>query len=346
MKALISPFHDADWPGNALVRGILKPHHDARGRGREVEAALNDMGLDCHYAGPLAQGVPELTQIHTPDYLAYLETAWKEWRKAPDASFEVRPNIWPNRHYGNMQGTAPVLMAGRYLADGATPIVEDTWRNVYASAETAVTAAQALLNGSPSVYALVRPSGHHAMTDMGMGGCLLANTALATQRIVNQWGRVAILDVDVHHGNGTQQIFYGRDDVLTVSLHGDPTSLFPFMSGFGGEIGTAAGEGYNLNIPLPAGSEISPYLKALETAIARIETFKPRALVIATGYDTFRSDPFGNLCLDTPDYAHIGKRIAQMALPTLFVQEGGYVINSLRANTRSMLEGYLGQAGE
>ncbi|QKH34486.1 histone deacetylase family protein [Achromobacter pestifer] len=344
MKALLSPLHDADWTGNALVRGILKPHHDARGRGREIEAALRDAGLDCQTVGPLAQGVPELTQIHTPGYLAYLQSAWTEWRKAPDASFEVRPNIWPNRHYPDMRASTPVAMAGRYLADGATPIVEDTWRNVYASAETAVAAAQAVLDGSSSVYALVRPSGHHAMSDMGMGGCLLANTALAAQRLAGQWGRVAILDIDVHHGNGTQQIFYGRDDVLTISIHGDPASIYPFSSGYGEETGKDAGEGYNLNLPLAAGTEIAGYLKAFEPALERIEQFKPRALVVATGYDTFRGDAFGNLSLDTPDYALLGRRIAQLGLPTLFVQEGGYAIDALRANTRSMLEGYLGHA--
>jgi acetoin utilization deacetylase AcuC-like enzyme len=285
-----------------------------------------------------------MAQIHDPGYLQFLRTAWQQWSRLPDASFELRPNIWPNHHFPVMRGTGIVAQAGRYLGDEATPIVEDTWKNIYASVETAAAAAQALLDGDEAIYALVRPSGHHAMSDMGQGGCLLANTAIAVQRIARHRGKVAVLDIDVHHGNGTQQIFYSRADVLTVSIHGNPETLFPFVSGYADEIGKEAGEGYNLNIPLPAGTAMPGYRPAFETALQRIRDFAPQALVVATGYDTFRGDPFGNLCLDTPDYAVLGQGIASLGLPTLFMQEGGYVIEALRANTRSLLEGYM-QAG-
>ena len=343
MKAYISPLHDHHWSGNALVRGRLQLHHDAQGRGREVLAALQDLQMPCEFVQPLPQAVPELAQIHDAGYLDFLRTAWQRWSQLPDASFELRPNIWPNHHFPVMRGTSIVAQAGRYLGDEATPIVQDTWANISSAVETAATAAQALIdcNGSEAVYALMRPSGHHAMSDMGQGGCLLANTAIATQRLTHRWPKIAVLDIDVHHGNGTQQIFYERDDVLTVSIHGNPEVLFPFVSGYADERGSDAGEGYNLNIPLAAGTEMAGYRPAFERALQRIQDFAPDAIVIAAGYDTFRGDPFGNLSLDTPDYAVLGQGIASLKLPTLFMQEGGYVIDALRANTRSLLDGYL-----
>lgn len=341
MKALISPFHDHHWSGNALVRGRLQPHHDRQGRGREVLAALQDLQLPCEFVQPSNNPTAELSQVHDADYLTFLQHGWKQWSQLPNTSFEMRPNIWPNAHFPTMRGTSIVAQAGRYLGDGATPIVEDTWQHITSCAETAATAAQALLDGAGSVYALMRPAGHHAMRDLGMGGSLIANTAVAVQRLSNEWGKVAVLDIDVHHGNGTQQIFYDRDDVFTVSIHGDPEVLFPFVSGYRDETGQGAGEGFNLNIPLPAGTEIMAYRHAFETALQRIQDFQPNALVVAAGYDTFRGDPFGNLCLDTADYAVLGAGIAQLNVPTLFMQEGGYVIEALRANTRSLLDGYL-----
>ena len=348
MKAYISPVHDHHWSGNALVRGRLQPHHDRKGRGREVLAALQDLQLACHYVGPQSLPVPELAQIHDADYLEFLRTAWQRWRELPDASFELRPNIWPNRHFPVMRGSGIVAQAGRYLGDEATPIVEDTWQNITSSVETSAAAAQALIdcNGSESVYTLVRPAGHHAMSDMGQGGCLLANTAIAVQRLRSNWEKIAVLDIDVHHGNGTQQIFYDRDDVLTVSIHGNPEVLFPFVCGYAEETGRGAGEGFNLNLPLAAGTEMTGYRPAYEQALQRINDFGADAIVIAAGYDTFRGDPFGNLCLDTPDYAVLGKGIASLQRPTLFMQEGGYVIEALRANTRSLLEGYLEGGGK
>ena len=341
MKAYISPFHDHHWTGNALVRGRLQPHHDAQGRGAQVEAALQDLKLDCYYVTPGSVLMPELYQVHSEDYLHYLQTATEEWSKRAGSSFEVRPNIWPNRYFPEMKGSLPVAKAGYYLGDGASPVVEDTWKNVHSGAETAVSGAQAIVDGAREVYVLSRPSGHHAMRDMAMGGSFIANAALAAERLRTRFSRVAVLDIDVHHGNGTQQLFYDRDDVLTISIHGDPDLIFPFICGYDDEIGVGAGEGYNLNIPIAAGSEIAQYRPQFERALQRIADFKPDALIVAAGYDTFRGDPFGNLCLDTVDYAVLGERLAQLNLPTLFVQEGGYVIDALRANTRSLLNGFL-----
>jgi len=350
MKVLISPTHDVPWPGNAMIRGALKPHHDCAERSVEILAALqDDLRLDCRFVEPAPARPPELAQLHAPDYLHYLQTAWDDWSQMPDASFEVRPYISTNRYFPTLRSSVPTVLAGHYLGDGGSPLVKDAWINMSGSVDTAVAAAETLLAGvggtMPSVYALLRPAGHHAMRDMALGGCHIANTALAAQRLVKHLGRVAVLDIDVHHGNGTQQLFYDRDDVLTVSLHGDPATLFPFLSGYADEVGVDAGEGYNLNLPIAGGTDLNGYLAHLDAALARIQDFAPSALVVATGYDTFRHDPFGNLCIDTPDYAVLGARISQLGLPTLFVQEGGYKVDALRANARSLVAGFLQHRG-
>ncbi|QCS62289.1 histone deacetylase family protein [Achromobacter denitrificans] len=346
MKAFISPTHDVPWPGNAMIRGLLKQHHDRAERSIEILAALrDDLRLDCRFVQRAAERPVELFEVHAPDYLHYLETAWDEWSKAPDASFEVRPYINTNRYFPTLRTRIPVTLAGQYLGDGGSPLVQDAWVNMNGSVDTAVAAADAIIAGERSAYALLRPAGHHAMRDLAMGGCHIANTAIAAQRLAKRFGRVAVLDIDVHHGNGTQQIFYDRDDVLTVSLHGKPETLFPFICGYADEIGTGAGEGYNCNLPMDGGTAIDGYLGHFDRALQRIKDFAPGALVVAAGYDTFRYDPFGNLDIDTADYAVLGDRIAQLGVPTLFVQEGGYKVDTLRANVNSLVEGYLTRQG-
>lgn len=346
MKVFVSPSHDVEWTGNAMIRGLLKRHHDKAERSVEILAALkDDLKLDCQVVQTAAERPRELYEVHAPDYLHYLETAWEEWSTAPDASFEVRPYITVNKYFPVLRTRLPVTLAGQYLGDGGSPIVQGAWRNMNASVDAALAAADALICGGQSAYALLRPAGHHAMRDIALGGCHIANTAIAVQRLTKHHGRVAVLDIDVHHGNGTQQIFYDRDDVLTVSLHGKPETLFPFICGYADERGDGAGEGYNLNLPIESGTEIDGYLKYLDLALQRIKDFAPAALVVATGYDTFRHDPFGNLCIDTADYAVLGDRIAQLGLPTLFVQEGGYKVDALRANVNALLQGYLDREG-
>jgi acetoin utilization deacetylase AcuC-like enzyme len=170
--------------------------------------------------------------------------------------------------------------------------------------------------------------------------CFLNNVAIAAQVLRQKFRRVAILDIDMHHGNGTQQIFYQRDDVLTVSIHGDPSSFYPFYSGFEQETGSERGEGFNVNFPLPAGTNETSYLDALNTAGNKILEFGAEALIVATGFDTFKDDPLGCFELDSCSYATIGKMIRSLKLPTLFVQEGGYFIPALRENVRQLVVGF------
>ena len=203
-----------------------------------------------------------------------------------------------------------------------------------------MTGADALLNGSHAAYVLSRPPGHHAFADLAGGFCFLNNSAIAATRLAAKSLRPAILDIDVHHGNGTQGIFYERDDILTVSVHADPARFYPFFWGHAHERGAGAGLGYNLNLPLARGSNDDVFLATLETALTRVRAFGTDALIIALGLDAYIGDPFKGLAITTSGFAHIGAAIASLKLPTIFVQEGGYLCDELGDNLTSVLSGF------
>jgi acetoin utilization deacetylase AcuC-like enzyme len=189
-------------------------------------------------------------------------------------------------------------------------------------------------------YALCRPPGHHAYADRANGFCYLNNVAIAAQQLRRQHARVAILDIDVHHGNGTQGIFYSRADVLTVSLHADPKNFTPFFVGHAHERGEGAGLGYNINRPLALGTNVEDYLRALRDACASIRAFSPGALVVALGLDAHERDPYKGLAITTAGFAQILGEIARLGLPTVLVQEGGYLSDDLGPNLASALRGF------
>jgi acetoin utilization deacetylase AcuC-like enzyme len=193
--------------------------------------------------------------------------------------------------------------------------------------------------GAPAAYALCRPPGHHAFADVAGGFCFINNSAVAAQTLRRQAARVAILDVDLHHGNGTQGIFYARPDVLTVSIHADPVRFYPFFWGHADERGEGAGLGYNLNLPLERKSGDEEFLAALEPAFRRIRAFAPEALVIALGLDAFKGDPFGGLSVTTPGFHRIAEAIGRLGLPMVVVQEGGYLCDALSDNLTAFLTG-------
>ncbi len=250
------------------------------------------------------------------------------------------PNVHPNGRAGGYPASA-VGQAGYHMADTACPIAEGTWEAALASAEIAVSAAELVQQGARGAYALCRPPGHHAFADMAGGFCFLNNSAIAAQWLRDQGQpRVAILDVDVHHGNGTQGIFYSRPDVLTVSLHADPMRFYPFFWGHGHERGEGDGTGCNLNLPLPRGTRTDGFLEALEMAFRRIRAFQPETLVLALGLDAHEGDPLKGLAVTTDGFAEIGAAIAGLGLPTVLVQEGGYLQDALGANLASFLRGF------
>jgi acetoin utilization deacetylase AcuC-like enzyme len=197
-----------------------------------------------------------------------------------------------------------------------------------------------VLNGERQAYALCRPPGHHAYADMAGGFCFLNNTAIAAQRLRSKHARVAVLDVDVHHGNGTQGIFYERDDVLTVSIHADPANYYPFFWGYAHEHGAGKGQGFNFNLPLPLGSADAPWLDAGDKALAKIKEFQPTALVVALGLDASESDPLQGLKVTGAGFHAMAEKIARFGLPTVLVQEGGYLGDDLGRNLVHFLAGF------
>jgi acetoin utilization deacetylase AcuC-like enzyme len=234
-----------------------------------------------------------------------------------------------------------VGLVGWHTADTACPIVAGTWEAACAAANSAAHAASLVLDGAPAAYALCRPPGHHAYADMAGGFCYLNNTAIAAEALCARMGRVAIVDVDVHHGNGTQGIFWERADVLTVSIHADPAGFYPWYAGYADERGAGAGAGYNRNLPLPPGSGDEAILGALERALAAVRGFAPDGLVVALGFDTHENDPLGLFKATTGGYAEMARRLAGLALPTVLVQEGGYGTADLPRNALSFLGGFV-----
>ena len=325
------------YPSGFLVNGVMQPNPEKPERMDRLIAGVSAGGHELlaatdHGLGPIAA-------VHTPVYLKFLSTVYERWNRIPDATPEIFPNIHPDRRTASYPLSA-VGQAGFHITDMSCPIGEHTWEAARWSANCAVSAAEAVEAGDRVAYALCRPPGHHCFTDLAGGFCYLNNAAIAAQRLRKSHDRVAIIDVDLHHGNGTQGIFYARDDVFTLSIHADPARFYPFFWGHAHEIGEGAGRGYNLNIPLPRGTGDDGFMQGLAGGLAHVEACAPGAVVIALGLDTFEGDPFGGLSVSTPGFAEMAKALAALDLPTVIVQEGGYLCDELGENLRSFLSGY------
>jgi acetoin utilization deacetylase AcuC-like enzyme len=319
------------------VRGVIQKSAEQPERATRLLAAAKDAGHDI--ATPKSFGLAPVQAVHTPEYIDFLQVAAREWAKLPGAGPEVVPNVHPAR-YPATYPTGLVGRAGWHQADTGCPIGPGTWEAALAATETAVTAAEMVAAGAREAYALCRPPGHHAYADMAGGFCFLNNTAIAAQQLRRHHARVAVLDVDVHHGNGTQGIFFERDDVLTVSIHADPGSYYPYFWGHAHETGTGKGQGFNLNFPLPLGSADAPWLEAGDKALARLREFAPTALVVALGLDASESDPLQGLKVTGAGFHAMAARIASLGLPTVLVQEGGYLSDDLGRNLVQFLAGF------
>ena len=337
MKIVYSDKHAGHDPQTFIVRGVKQRSAEQPERATRLLTAATGAGHAI--LPPRAFGPGPAASVHTPEYIDFLQTAAREWAKLPGASDEVVPNMHPARAHASY----PKALAGRagwHQADMACPIGPRTWDAALASSEVAVTAAEFVIEGAREVYALCRPPGHHAYADMAGGFCFLNNTAIAAQRLRGTHARVAVLDVDVHHGNGTQAIFYERDDVLTISMHADPAHYYPYFWGNASELGAGKGQGFNLNLPLALGSSDEPWLKAGDTALARIKAFVPTALVVALGLDASESDPLQGLKVSGAGFHAMARKIASLGLPTVLVQEGGYLSDDLGRNLVQFLAGF------
>lgn len=294
---------------------------------------------------PEDHGMAPLAAVHSAEMLTLLQNAYQRMvhevhgghhhpRVVLPETFAVRRNAGhvPHSIWAHL---------GYFCYDTSSPIFMHTWDAAYWSAQCAVSAAERTLHGDRAAYAICRPPGHHASRDMFGGFCYLNNVAIAANWLTKRGQRVAVLDIDYHHGNGTQEIFYARDDVLTISLHVDPHEDYPYFWGHADETGVNLGTGCNLNLPLPRTVDAAGYMVALDIALYRVHEFAPDSLLIALGMDTYKGDPVGGFDLDTPDYTAIGKRIAALGVPVIVTQEGGYHLDSLAGNVTSFLTGLL-----
>lgn len=320
-----------------LTRGQILPSTEAPRRVDMIARALR--ASDHQFAGPDMLDHALISRVHTPEYLQFLSTAWDRWEKRGNANGPAMAFAWPGR---NVVPTRPDDLVGQlgyhsFAADCS--IVAGTWAAAAEAAAIAQTAADRLVADSAPVYALCRPPGHHATADQFGGYCYLNNSAVAAQRLLDQGAsRVAVLDVDYHHGNGTQAIFYDRADVLTVSIHADPMFEFPWFAGHATETGADDGKGWNVNLPLAAGTDLQTWNSALSIAIDRIVSSDAQAIVVALGVDTYVDDPLGTFFIQTADYSTIAERIAALSLPTVIVQEGGYATEAIGDNVAAFLK--------
>lgn len=332
--------HDGRVDGHG---GELAPCSDRPERVEQVLRECERRGLG---AIVTPHGVPPVTleRVHSPRYLHFLRTAWSAWiaLDPANAGRPALPAAWPVRTLRTDVEPEDVrARLGLYSMDCGTPLTAGTWIAAKTGADCAVNAAHALRRGERGTFALSRPPGHHAGSDFFGGACFLNNAALAAQHLLDDGlERVAILDLDYHHGNGTQSIFYGRNDVLCVSIHADPRLAYPFYLGHADETGHGAGLGYNMNIPLAPGCGSAAWFAALETACVKIAMTRPQALVVSLGADTAPQGADPRFGLSGGDFLRLGERVAHLGLPTVFVFEGGNAGPELGIHTVNVLEGF------
>jgi acetoin utilization deacetylase AcuC-like enzyme len=323
-------------PRSYFSRGQMRRPQEIPDRAIELLAAVKD--LDFKVCQPADFGAAPLEAVHDPKYLEFLRNGHSEWEAMPeDWGSEILSNIYI-RENNPLRGI--LAKAARYLADGSCPVGGETYRSAYWSAQSAIAGATAICGADRQAYALCRPPGHHARRDAAGGFCYLNNAAIAAQVLRGRFDRVAVLDTDMHHGQGIQEIFYDRADVLYVSIHGDPTNFYPAVAGYSEERGAGEGLGFNINLPMPHGSPEKAFLDCLDEAIRHIIQFQPEALVLALGFDIYLQDPQSVVKVTTPGFASLGRAIGAVGLPTLIVQEGGYHLETLAVNAKAFFGGY------
>jgi acetoin utilization deacetylase AcuC-like enzyme len=337
MQVVYSSAHERHQPKNFVRFGKPVANPEIAARATTLLSAVRDAGH--RVVAPDEFGAGPRAAVHTAEYLDFLATIYARWQALPGASAEITPNLHPNRHMAHRPDGA-VGIVGWHTADTSCPIGEGTWEAAVAAANVAVHAAALVLDGAPAAYGLCRPPGHHAYADMAGGFCYLNNVAIAAQFMRSKLSRVAILDIDVHHGNGTQGIFYERGDVFFASLHADPATYYPYYAGYAEERGAGAGLGCNLNLPLPHGSDDRAFLAALDSALAAIHAYAPEALLVSLGFDASEQDPLGVLKVTTQGFGEAARRIAALRLPSVLIQEGGYMSAILGANLAHFLAAF------
>ena len=334
MRKFFDPRQLRHAPARELHNGGFTDYAETPARAEAILAAIG--GAEA----PEDRGEAPILAIHDADYIAFLKSAAARWAEAGRPG-DVVGYVWP------VVGRRPLrldridALIGQYSFDASTPITPHTWESAYWSVQSALAATQAVLDGERAGFALCRPPGHHAGADYYGGYCHLNAAAIAAQAARDAGKRrVAILDIDYHHGNGTQDIFWSRDDVFYASLHADPATDYPFYWGHADEVGEGAGTGTTLNLPLPQGTTLDAFRRAQSQALAAIGDYGAELLVVSFGADTYTGDPISAFKIETPDYALLAQDIAAAGLPTAIVMEGGYAVDALGENVASLLSGW------
>ncbi len=356
VKAVYTEHHRAHDPVDEVYLGVAIPANEVVQRAGIIRGALlADGGFEM--VEPTEHGELPILAVHDRGLLRFLEQAWSEVRRQGGgrqgpARQSLVADSYPNRAmFQGMSEAAirripePTAIGGRagwWGLDTANPILPGTYEAARWAVDVALTAVDLALDGEAAVYGLCRPPGHHAARSRAGGYCFYNTAAIAAEAIVRATGeRVAILDVDYHHGNGTQQIFWRRGDVLYVSLHADPTVAYPFFLGHADEVGEGPGIGANLNLPLPLGTDDPAYLSTLDRALEAIAATDGRFIVVSLGFDTYRDDPIGGFALTRAAYAEAGRRVASLGRTLVILQEGGYHLPSLGKNAVAWLRGAM-----
>ena len=340
MKCYYAKGTEAHDPVFRLSLGRIARNAEQAERARLLLAGLDRLDMPVTEPGPIPREV--LEKVHTTELLTFLETGWAEWQKLPEAGPEVVPNV----HALNSEKTYPkhiIGKAGWHMGDTSAPLAKNSWDATLGAAAAAHDAAKAVQQGDDVAYALCRPPGHHSSADVVAGHCMINCAAVAVETLKETHSRIAVLDIDVHHGNGTQDLFYERDDVLFVSIHATPETYYPFFVGYAHETGRGAGEGYNLNIPLPQSTGDDGWCKAVASGLDRVREFKPDALVVSLGLDAHENDPLKGLQVTFDGFRRASEMIAAAGLPTVLVQEGGYLSPDLTTSLVAYLAGYTGR---
>lgn len=341
MKAFWNPVQLTHTPAFFLMRGEVRANFEVPARAVALLEACHSMGLEITTPADISRDL--LQTVHPAAYLDFLEHGFQAWAALGDAGPEMVANVHPSPEMLANGAVMPPHITGQtgwFTADTSCPIGQHTWAAASAAAGGAIAAAEEAAAGR-SAYALARPPGHHTYAARAGGHCYLNNAALAVELLLSRGAkRVAVLDIDSHHGNGTQGIFYDRADVLFVSVHGDPNRYYPWFTGHAGESGNAAGIGFNLNLPLPFGTGDAGWLAAIAAGMTKIDRFRPDALVVSLGFDASKDEPLNAMSVTEEGFARAGTMIGAAKLPTAIVQEGGYSVDVLGTLLTRFLAGF------
>ena len=334
MKSFYAEEQSRHKPALELQNGALVQHAESQARVESIKRVLPNI------IRPSDHGLEPIMAVHDAAYVDFLQRAHDDWVSAgrPGDAF---PYVFPIRGRRPLNLTRIDAELGQYAYDCGTPVAAGTWETVYWSAQSALSGLESVMGGDRAAFAFCRPPGHHAGRDYMGGYSYLNSVAIAAENALSRGAsKVAILDVDYHHGNGTQDIFYERGDVLTISLHADPKTDYPFYWGHVDEVGAGAGQGVNLNLPMPRGTNWAAYQLRLQEAIERVARFQPDLLIVPYGADTYAGDPISFFEIGTKEYQLMGAMIAEAGVPALICMEGGYAIDALGANVASFLSGF------